>query len=74
MILAKPHHILATTHEVISGHKVKRIDNRGVHWIEKHPEQICRVGNLLAIDKALAVKKQMPMLMLSGLSMVVHRH
>ena len=58
MILAKPHHILATTHEIISGHKIKRIDNRGVHWIEKHPEQICRVGSQLAIDKALAVKKQ----------------
>ena len=58
MILSQPHHVLETTHLVLPGYKVKRLDNRGLRWIEKHPEQVSRNGNQFNITKALAVKKQ----------------
>ena len=58
MILSQPHHILETTHQILPGYKVKRLDNRGLRWIERHPEQVSRKGNQFAIAKALAVKKQ----------------
>lgn len=58
MILVQPHHVLETTHVVLPGYKVKRLDNRGLRWIEKHPEQVSRSGNQITIAKALAVKKQ----------------
>ena len=58
MILSQPHHVLETTHEVLPGHKVKRIDNQGIRWIEKHPEHALRKGDTVAVAKALAVKKQ----------------
>lgn len=58
MILAQPHHILETTHEVLPSHKIKRVDNRTIRWIEKHPDQACRVNGNVAVDRTLAVKKQ----------------
>ena len=58
MILAQPHHLLETTHEVLPGHKVKRVDNRGLRWIEKHPDQAKLTNGHVAVAKALAVKKQ----------------
>lgn len=58
MILAQPHHILETTHEVLPAHKIKRVDKRTIRWIEKHPDQVCRVNSNIAVNKAMAVKKQ----------------
>ena len=58
MILSQPHHILETTRLLLPGYKVKRLDNRGLRWLEKHPEQVSRKGDQFAIAKALAVKKQ----------------
>lgn len=58
MILAQPHHLLETTHEVLPGHKVKRVDNRGQRWIEKHPDQAKLTNGHVAVARALAIKKQ----------------
>lgn len=58
IILAQPHHLLETTHEVLPGHKVKRVDNRGLRWIENHPDQAMVSGGIVLVSRALAVKKQ----------------
>lgn len=58
MILAQPHHVLETTHEVLPVHKVRRIDSNTLHWIEKHPEQARLTDSRVSVAKALAVKKQ----------------
>ncbi len=58
MILAQPHHLLETTHEVLPSHKVKRIDNRSLRWIEKHPGQTKVSGEQILVARTLAVKKQ----------------
>lgn len=58
MILAQPHHLLETMHEVLPSHKIKRIDNRGLRWIEKHPDQSKVINDRLLIARTLAVKKQ----------------
>lgn len=56
-IIVKPHHILAKEHEVVSGHKIKRIDNQSVRWLEKHPDHVSQTLNGVRADRALAVKK-----------------
>ena len=56
-ILVRPHHVLAKEHEVMAGHKIKRIDNQSIRWIEKHPDQAIRTLNGVRVDRALAVKK-----------------
>lgn len=58
MILAQPHHLLETTHEVLPSHKIKRIDNRSLRWIEKHPDQAKISADRVLVAKTLAVKKQ----------------
>lgn len=58
MILAQPHHLLETTHEVLPAHKVKRVDNKSIRWIEKHPDQACRINGNIAVERTLAAKKQ----------------
>ncbi|MCR5089934.1 MAG: restriction endonuclease-like protein [Oscillospiraceae bacterium] len=58
MILAQPHHMLETTHEVLPGHKIKRIDKRSLRWIEKHPDQAKTNADRVLVAKTLAVKKQ----------------
>ena len=55
MILAQPHHLLETTHEVLPSHKVKRVDNKSIRWIEKHPDQACRINGNIAVERTLAV-------------------
>ena len=58
MILSQPHHLLETIHEVLPSHKAKRIDNRSLRWIEKHPEQAGVIGGRVCVAKTLSVKKQ----------------
>lgn len=58
MILAQPHHLLETTHEVLPSHKIKRIDNRSLRWVEKHPDQAKINADRVLIARTLAVKKQ----------------
>lgn len=58
MVLAHPHHVLEVTHQVLPVHKAKRIDNKGIRWIERHPDQVRCLGGSIVIEKALAVKKR----------------
>lgn len=58
MILAQPHHELETIREVLPSHKIKSTDNLSIRWIEKHPNHAVRIGNQFAVDRALAVRKQ----------------
>ncbi len=58
LILSQPHHMLETTHAILPRHKVKRIDNRGLKWMTRHPDQVVREGDHFAAERALAVKKQ----------------
>ena len=58
VIIARPHHILETTHAVLPAHKVKQVDGRGLRWVEKHPEHVRVTTKQVLVSKALAVKKQ----------------
>ncbi len=58
MIMAHPHHVLETTHQVVPSHKVKKTDARTLRWIEKHPEQAKRTYDKICVERALTVKKQ----------------
>lgn len=58
VILAQPHHELETIREILPSHKIKSTDNRSIRWIEKHPHYISHVDNQFAVEKALAVRKQ----------------
>lgn len=55
LIMARPHHILETTHKVLPSHKLKRSDNKTVKWLSQHQQY---VDNELNVDKALSVKKK----------------
>lgn len=57
MVIAKPHHVLETEHMILPNHKIKRIDNRTLRWIEKHQDQTERLGDRVLVERALAVKK-----------------
>ncbi len=57
MVLRNPHHQLQTEYKVLPFHKVKRIDNKSLRWMEQHPQNIIRSDSGVKADKALAVKK-----------------
>lgn len=58
MILACPHHLLETHREVLSEHKVKRMDASGCRWLEKHPDHVTKLGSRIMVDRVLGVRKQ----------------
>ena len=62
MILVKPHHMLEKNYAVIPVYKIKRLDSRGMRWLEKHPENVREDvredGCEIFIRNGLAVKKQ----------------
>ena len=58
IIMAQPHHVLETTHEVMPSHKVKKTDQRTIRWIEKHPDHAKRVDGCILVERTLAVKRQ----------------
>ncbi|MBR7148775.1 MAG: DUF2357 domain-containing protein, partial [Firmicutes bacterium] len=39
-IIASPHHKLYVEHPVVPAHKVKKIDNQTIKWLQKHPEHV----------------------------------
>lgn len=57
MILRNPHHQLQSEHTLLASHKIKRVDNSTLRWLEKHPNNIIRSDNRYLVDRALAVKK-----------------
>lgn len=58
IIMAQPHHVLETTHQVVPSHKVKKTDSNSLRWIEKHPNQARRINGEIRVERALTVKKQ----------------
>ena len=58
IIMAQPHHVLATFHQVLPSHKAKKTDAQTQKWIEKHPGQAQKVDGTIRVGSALAVKKQ----------------
>ena len=58
LILEKPHHVLDQNYAVMPSYKVKRVDQRTLRWLEKHPDQVCRVGSKILAEKGFSVKKQ----------------
>ncbi|MCR5421975.1 MAG: restriction endonuclease-like protein, partial [Lachnospiraceae bacterium] len=58
IIMSKPHHLLQTTHEILPSHKIRRIGDRTVRWIEKHPEQAVVRNGSIAVERAMAARKQ----------------
>lgn len=58
VILARPHHILQVTQEILPSHKIKHINKQTLRWLEKHPDQLKRGQHGYSAAKALAVKKQ----------------
>jgi hypothetical protein len=58
VLLARPHHILEKTYEVLPEYKVKRIDHSTMRWIEKHQERVCRSNHTILVERALSVRKQ----------------
>ena len=57
MVIAKPHHILEKEYQVLPSFKIKKIDNRSIRWLEKHPEKMLRNNGYLLAEEVLAVKK-----------------
>lgn len=58
MIIASPHHKLCVEHPVEPSHKVKKIDNHTLKWLQKHPENVVSMSNGYSAIKAPTVKKQ----------------
>lgn len=57
-IIASPHHKLYVEHPVVPAHKVKKIDNRTIKWLQKHPEHVVPMVAGYSAVKAPTVKKQ----------------
>ena len=57
IILRAPHHILNQEAEVLPFHKIRRVNERTMRWMEKHPEQVRRGMEGYSAEKALAVRK-----------------
>ena len=58
MIVSSPHHKLYVEHPVVPSHKVKKIDNHTMKWLQKHPENVVPMYVGYAAVKAPTVKKQ----------------
>ncbi len=57
-IIAAPHHKLYVEHPVVPAHKVKKIDNQTIKWLQKHPENVVPMMAGYSAIKAPTVKKQ----------------
>ena len=58
MIVSSPHHKLYVEHPIVPSHKVKKIDNRTIKWLQKHPDNIVPMTAGYSAVKAPTVKKQ----------------
>lgn len=57
-ITSSPHHKLYAEHPIVPAHKVKKIDNRTIKWLQKHPEHVVPMAAGYSAMKAPTVKKQ----------------
>lgn len=57
-IISSPHHKLYVEHPVVPAHKVKKIDNHTVKWLQKHPEHVMPMVAGYSAVRAPTVKKQ----------------
>ena len=57
-IIASPHHKLYVEYPIVPAHKVKKIDNRTIRWLQKHPEHVVPMAAGYSAVKAPTVKKQ----------------
>lgn len=58
MIITSPHHKLCVEHPVVPSHKVKKIDNHTLKWLQKHPQNVVPISDGYSAIKAPTVKKQ----------------
>jgi len=58
MIVSSPHHKLYVEHPVVPSHKVKKIDNQTIKWLQKHPDNVVPMFVGYSAIKAPTVKKQ----------------
>ena len=57
-IISSPHHKLYVEHPIVPAHKVKKIDNQTIKWLQKHPEHVIPMYVGYSAVKAPTVKKQ----------------
>lgn len=57
-IISSPHHKLYVEHPIVPAHKVKKIDNQTIKWLQKHPEHVVPMYIGYSAVKAPTVKKQ----------------
>ena len=57
-IISSPHHKLYVEHPIVPAHKVKKIDNQTIKWLQKHPQHVVPMTAGYSAVKAPTVKKQ----------------
>ena len=57
-IISSPHHKLYVEHPIVPAHKVKKIDNQTIKWLQKHPQNVVPMVAGYSAIKAPTVKKQ----------------
>ena len=57
-IISSPHHKLYVEHPIVPAHKVKKIDNQTIKWLQKHPQNVVPMAAGYSAIKAPTVKKQ----------------
>lgn len=57
-IISSPHHKLYVEHPVVPAHKVKKIDNQTIKWLQKHSKHVVPMYVGYSAVKAPTVKKQ----------------
>lgn len=57
-IISSPHHKLYVEHPIVPAHKVKKIDNQTIKWLQKHPQNVVPMVAGYSAVKAPTVKKQ----------------
>ena len=58
LILRQPHHELQTIHRMVPGYRAGRTDRKTLRWLERHPEQVRRQGDMILARKVLNLEKQ----------------
>lgn len=57
-IISSPHHKLYVEHPIVPAHKVKKIDNQSIKWLQKHPQHVVPLTVGYSAVKVPSVKKQ----------------